>query len=116
MGTSRMKLHQIRYFVALCNELSFARAARRCGVSQPSLTNGVKALEMELGGKLFHRTFRRGARVSLTDLGKTVQPFFVRIEQEVESARKSARLVTNCSVSPAIPRRLQSARCTHRRP
>ena len=34
----RVKTHQISYFLALCEEQSFTRAARRCGVAQPSLT------------------------------------------------------------------------------
>src|SRR5262245_41413211 len=48
-----MQMHQIRYFLALCEELNFTRAARRSGVSQPSLTNAIGALERELGGVLF---------------------------------------------------------------
>jgi DNA-binding transcriptional LysR family regulator len=36
----------------LCSERNFTKAARRCGVSQPSLSNGIKALESELGGQL----------------------------------------------------------------
>src|SRR5262249_9802129 len=50
-----MQMHQIRYFLALCEERNFTRAARRCGVSQPSLTNAIIGLERELGGALFHR-------------------------------------------------------------
>ena len=50
-----MQLPQIRYFLALCDEHSFTRAARRSGVSQPSLTNAIRALEEELGGALFQR-------------------------------------------------------------
>ena len=50
-----MQMHQIRYFLALCEERNFTRAARRSGVSQPSLTNGIIALERELGGALFQR-------------------------------------------------------------
>jgi LysR family transcriptional regulator, hydrogen peroxide-inducible genes activator len=41
-------MHQVRYFVALCKELNFTRAARRCGISQPSLTTAIRALEREL--------------------------------------------------------------------
>jgi LysR family transcriptional regulator, hydrogen peroxide-inducible genes activator len=33
-----MELHQARYFLAVCNDLNFTRAAKRCNVSQPSLT------------------------------------------------------------------------------
>ena len=50
-----MELHQIRYFLALCEELNFTRAAERCQVAQSSLTRAIKALEIEFGGALFHR-------------------------------------------------------------
>jgi DNA-binding transcriptional LysR family regulator len=39
-----MQMHQIRYFLALCEERSFTRAAKRCGISQPSLTNAIIGL------------------------------------------------------------------------
>ena len=51
-----METNQVRYFLALCEEKNFTRAARRCGVSQPSVSNAIKRLEEELGGDLFHRT------------------------------------------------------------
>jgi DNA-binding transcriptional LysR family regulator len=63
-----VELAQIRYFVTLCDERNFSRAARRCGVSQPSLSNGIKKLERELGGKLFERS-----GMSLTPLGRSVR-------------------------------------------
>jgi len=50
-----MQMQQIRYFLALCEERSFTRAAKRCGVSQPSLTNAIIRLEQKLGGALFRR-------------------------------------------------------------
>jgi DNA-binding transcriptional LysR family regulator len=54
-----LETSQIQYFVALCAELNFTRAAKRCGVSQPSLSNGIKALESDLGGPLFQRAPKR---------------------------------------------------------
>jgi hypothetical protein len=54
----KMQMQQIRYFLALCEERSFTHAAKRCGVSQPSLTNAILALEQELGGVLFQRKNR----------------------------------------------------------
>ena len=66
-----MELAQIRYFVTVCSERNFTRAARRCGVSQPSLSNGIKALERELGGNLFDRS-----DMSLTPLGKSLRLHF----------------------------------------
>jgi LysR family transcriptional regulator, hydrogen peroxide-inducible genes activator len=48
-----MQMQQIHYFLALCEELNFTRAARRCGISQPTLTTAVSALERELGERCF---------------------------------------------------------------
>jgi DNA-binding transcriptional LysR family regulator len=82
-----MEMHQIRYFLALCQELNFTRAARRCDVSQPSLTNAVKRLERELGGALFERSPNR---TRLTELGRRLRPHFELLEQCAESARRDA--------------------------
>ena len=73
-----MQMHQIRYFLALCEERNFTRAAKRCGVSQPSLTNAIIGLEQELGGALFQRKHL----VSLT--GHGVHPYFNRIAQNAD--------------------------------
>jgi LysR family hydrogen peroxide-inducible transcriptional activator len=48
-----LQIQQVHYFLALCEELNFTSAARRCGISQPSLSNAISALERELGGALF---------------------------------------------------------------
>ena len=82
-----MELHQIRYFLALSEEMNFTRAAARCGVAQSSLTRAIKVLEHELGAPLFHRG-RTGTR--LTRLGVGIRPFLQRAFTEVESARRKA--------------------------
>jgi DNA-binding transcriptional LysR family regulator len=84
-----MEMHQIRYFLALSEELNFTRAAKRCGVSQPSLTNAIKALETELGAPLFYR----GTRVALTQLGRAVRPHLRRVAREIDHAGKTARMI-----------------------
>ena len=56
-----MQMHQVRYFLALCEERNFMRAAKRCGVAQPSLSRAIKLLEKEVGGLLFDRK-KRGSR------------------------------------------------------
>ena len=43
-----MEMGQIRYVLAAAHHLNFTRAAEDCGVSQPALTKGIKALETEL--------------------------------------------------------------------
>jgi LysR family hydrogen peroxide-inducible transcriptional activator len=93
-----MKMHQIRYFLALCEERSFMRAAKTCGVSQPSLTNGIKALETELGGDLFTRR----PRIALTPLGSAVRPRLTRIVHDAENVLKTARSLRRTSAGPAL--------------
>ena len=85
-----MEMQQIRYFVALCDELNFTRAAQRCKVAQPSLTIAIKALEDELGGQLFHRK----PRVALTQLGDALRSTLQEIMIQVEIARATAKALT----------------------
>jgi DNA-binding transcriptional LysR family regulator len=49
-----MEMHQIRYFLAVCETLNFTRAAEQCHVTQPA-TRAIHKLEEELGGLLFRR-------------------------------------------------------------
>jgi DNA-binding transcriptional LysR family regulator len=84
-----MEIRQIVYFLALCEELHFTRAARRCGVAQPSLTNAIRLLEREFGAPLFHRK----PRPSLSELGAAVRPELQRVLAHVEKALAHARQV-----------------------
>jgi DNA-binding transcriptional LysR family regulator len=79
-------MHQVRYFVALCKELNFTRAARRCGISQPSLTTAIRALERELGA-LFHRE----PSIALTRRGRAVRPYLDEIARNADHAHEVAR-------------------------
>jgi hypothetical protein len=87
-----MQMHQVHYFVALSEERSFTRAARRCHVAQPSLTRAIKLLEEELGGALFDR-HREGVR--LTDLGILVRSDLAQIEHSAALVKhKAAQFLT----------------------
>ena len=83
-----MEMHQVRYFLALCEERNFTRAAKRCGVAQPSLTRAIRLLEGALGGELF---YRNQSETRLTKLGKLVKPRMLRINLETERALQVAQ-------------------------
>jgi DNA-binding transcriptional LysR family regulator len=82
-----MEMHEIRYFLAVCDTLNFTRAAERCNVSQPSLTRAIQKLEAELGGLLFRR---ERAATHLTDLGELVRPRLEQIAKDAATVRTTA--------------------------
>jgi DNA-binding transcriptional LysR family regulator len=83
-----MEMHQIRYFLAICEHGGFSRAAEACGVSQPALTTAVKTLEREVGGDLFHR---EGRRLVLSEVGRLVKPHLEKLSGEKDAVMAVAR-------------------------
>ena len=79
-----MDFFQLRYFLAVAREGSFARAARRVHASQPSLSIQIQKLEEDLHCKLFQRT-ARGAH--LTPAGERVLASTERLFDEVKELR-----------------------------
>ncbi len=82
-----MEMHQVRYFLAVAEELNFTRAAEKCHVAQPSLTRAIKLLEEELGGSLFHR---ERANTHLSELGRMVRPHMEQVWSQTRAARQLA--------------------------
>jgi LysR family hydrogen peroxide-inducible transcriptional activator len=82
-----MEMHQIRYFLSVCEHLNFTRAAEHCNVAQPSLTRAVKLLEEELGGALFHR---ERANTHLSELGQMVFPHLKQVYERTLVAKQEA--------------------------
>ena len=78
-----MELSQLRYLVALAEELHFTRAATREHIAQPALSQQIRRLENEVGLALVERTTRR---VSMTQAGELLVARARRILAELEAA------------------------------
>jgi DNA-binding transcriptional LysR family regulator len=109
-------LRQLRYFVAVAEELSFTRAALRLHLSQPPLSQQIRSLEQDLGVQLLERTKRH---VALTEPGRVFLEQARQILAKAEEARSQVvaaaagysgqlRLAYTVSVSfhPALPQTL----------
>ena len=104
--TTDVHVRDLRYFVAVAEELHFTRAAERLYVSQPALSKQIRALERQLGAELFRRD-RQG--VALTAAGAALLPYAERVLAvwaegasalaEVSAAGRST-LVVGMSTSP----------------
>ncbi len=81
-----MEFHQLRYICAIAETGSFSRAAERCQVAQPSLSQQVLKLEEALGVKLFDRL---GRSVRITEAGRAFLPHARSILHQMEAARSS---------------------------
>lgn len=99
-------VRDLRYFVAVAEELHFTRAAERLYVSQPALSKQVRALERHLGVELFRRDPQG---VTLTEAGAALLPHARRVlgawsegSAALQAARVAARstLVVGMSTSP----------------
>jgi LysR family hydrogen peroxide-inducible transcriptional activator len=80
-----MEIHQLQYFVSVAEMGNFTRAAEKCLVAQPSLSQQIKKLEKELGHPLIER-LNRGIR--LTDAGRIFYDKACHILDSVEEAKR----------------------------
>ncbi|MDE4140214.1 MULTISPECIES: hydrogen peroxide-inducible genes activator [Rhodobacterales] len=85
-------LRQLRFLIALADELNFSRAAEICFVTQPTLSAGIQELEAQLGVTLFERTRRS---VMLTEVGSQVVARARRLLVDAEDIRVLAQAHSN---------------------
>ena len=103
-----MEMHQIRYFLAVCETLNFTRPPESCNDSQPALTRAVQKLEEEMGGLLLRR---ERSHTHLTEFGQAMRPHLEEVLSNTEAAGTTAksfltlqdgalRLGVMCTVGP----------------
>ncbi|MEV5599184.1 LysR substrate-binding domain-containing protein [Streptomyces sp. NPDC052496] len=92
-----MDIRQLEYFLAIVDQGGFHRAAAALYVSQPSLSQTVRALERDLGSDLFHRI---GRRAVLTEAGRAL----------IEPARAAVRSLATARASVAAVHELRTGR------
>ncbi|MFE9323029.1 MULTISPECIES: LysR family transcriptional regulator [unclassified Nocardia] len=112
-----MELRQLTYFVAVCEELSFSRAAARCYISQSAISHQIARLERDLGVALFERSTRAvvptDATMRLLPLAKQMLSLESAIRATVRTSGHRIRLAANMSFATRSLSAIAGARAAH---
>ncbi|MGG3800892.1 LysR family transcriptional regulator [Metabacillus fastidiosus] len=87
-----MDIRQLRYFIAIVEERKISAAARRLHMSQPPLSQQLKAMEEELGTILVERS---GKFLDLTEAGKSLYKYALQMVKLMEEAKTEIKEVGN---------------------
>jgi len=87
-----LELRQLEHFMVLCDEMHFTRTAEKLRIGQPTLSYQMKALEDELGVRLFDRL---GKKIAITEAGKILLEHSKKVFANLESAREQIEELQN---------------------
>jgi DNA-binding transcriptional LysR family regulator len=108
-----MDIRQLQYLAALAREKHFTRAAKECGVTQPTLSGRIRQLEQELGvpiverGQRFHGLTPEGERV--LNWAHAILDNWQSLQQEIGSLRNALTALTGHLSIGVIPSALPMA-------
>ncbi|WP_195575160.1 LysR family transcriptional regulator [Paenibacillus sp. 1001270B_150601_E10] len=87
-----MDMRQLRYFITIVEEGNISAAAKKLHLSQPPLSQQLKAMELELGARLVERS---GKRLEVTEAGRTLYQYALQMLQLMEEAKLEVQEVGN---------------------
>src|SRR5208282_5664490 len=94
---NNMTLNELRYVIAVAQELNFRRAAEKTFISQPALSLAIQKLEEELGLKIFERG---KSEITVTPVGSAIVEQAMRVLEEAERIREISTQGQNQLATP----------------
>ncbi|MBI2848887.1 MAG: LysR family transcriptional regulator [Chloroflexi bacterium] len=95
-----LDLHQLSIFLAVAEAASYSGAAKQLHLTQPAVSQQVKAVEKQFGKKLFHRS---GRKIELTEAGRNLLP---AAKQLIDLARWTENYFVNIGKQNPLSERL----------
>ncbi|WP_309484769.1 LysR family transcriptional regulator [Lysinibacillus boronitolerans] len=83
-----MEIRHLHYFMAVCEELHFTKAAEKLGISQPTLSQQIRVLEDELGMPLFDRI---GKKIVVTEAGSLLFSYTIEVFNTLQNVKDSIK-------------------------
>ncbi|MGE7694280.1 LysR family transcriptional regulator [Lysinibacillus sp. NPDC094177] len=88
IGRDILEIRHLHYFMAVCEELHFTKAAEKLGISQPTLSQQIRVLEDEVGMPLFDRI---GKKIILTEAGSLLLRYGTEILDILQNVKDSIK-------------------------
>jgi len=88
IGSDILEIRHLHYFMAVCEELHFTKAAEKLGISQPTLSQQIRVLEDEVGMPLFDRI---GKKIVLTEAGSMLLSYGTEILDTLQNVKDAIK-------------------------